>query len=106
MRVVDEEGNEVAPGEYGEFVTSGPQVVAGYWNKPDETEHALPGRNLHTGDIGFMDPDGWYYVVDRRGKKCAQEGHYAVRLKNAGFLTMVLFGMTGPQRCICCSWLM
>ena len=42
VQVVDEEGNEVPPGEIGEFVTTGPQVVAGYWNKPDETAHALP----------------------------------------------------------------
>ena len=66
VQVVDEEGNDVEPGELGEFVTSGPQVVAGYWNKPEETEHALPGRHLHTGDIGFMDPEGWFYVVDRK----------------------------------------
>ena len=65
VRVVDEQGNDVPFGEIGEFVTSGPQVVAGYWNKPDETAHALPGGALHTGDVGFMDPDGWFYVVDR-----------------------------------------
>jgi long-chain acyl-CoA synthetase len=66
VRVVDEEGKDVAVGEIGEFVTSGPQVVAGYWNKPEETEHAIPGGALHTGDVGFMDADGWYYVVDRK----------------------------------------
>ena len=66
VRVVDEQGNDVSPGEIGEFVTSGPQVVAGYWNKPEETADALPGGALHTGDVGFMDPDGWFYVVDRK----------------------------------------
>jgi long-chain acyl-CoA synthetase len=75
VRVVDEEGNDVEPGELGEFVTSGPQVVAGYWNKPDETEHALPGRHLHTGDIGFMDPDGWFYVVDRKKDMIIASGY-------------------------------
>ena len=54
------------PGEIGEIVTTGPQVVAGYWNKPEETAHALPGGALHTGDVGFMDADGWFYVVDRK----------------------------------------
>jgi long-chain acyl-CoA synthetase len=66
VRVVDEEDNDVAPGEVGEIVTSGPQVVSGYWNKPEETEHALPGGELHTGDVGLMDPDGWFYIVDRK----------------------------------------
>jgi long-chain acyl-CoA synthetase len=66
VRVVDENGDDVAPGETGEFVTSGPQVVPGYWQKPEETEHAIPGGELHTGDVGFMDEAGWFYVVDRR----------------------------------------
>jgi long-chain acyl-CoA synthetase len=66
VRVVDEEGKDVPSGEIGEFVTSGPQVVAGYWEKPEETAHALPGGHLYTGDVGFMDEDGWYYVVDRK----------------------------------------
>jgi len=66
VRVVDESGNDLPPGEVGEFVTSGPQVVPGYWEKPAETEHALPGGELHTGDVGFMDTDGWFYVVDRK----------------------------------------
>ena len=53
------------PGEIGEIVASGPQIVPGYWNKPQETENALPGGRLHTGDVGFMDADGWVYLVDR-----------------------------------------
>ncbi|MDQ6779052.1 MAG: AMP-binding protein [Actinomycetota bacterium] len=66
VHVVDEEGNDLPPGEIGEFVTSGPQVVSGYWDKPEETEHAIPGGALHTGDVGFMDDDGWFYLVDRK----------------------------------------
>jgi long-chain acyl-CoA synthetase len=66
VRIVDDDRNELPPGEIGEIVTEGPQVVAGYWNKPDETEHALPGGRLHTGDVGFMDPRGWFYIVDRK----------------------------------------
>jgi long-chain acyl-CoA synthetase len=66
VKVVDDEGRPVAPGEVGEFVTRGPQVVAGYWEKPEETEHAIPDGELHTGDVGFMDPEGWFYVVDRK----------------------------------------
>jgi len=66
VRVVDEHGDDAAPGELGEFVTSGPQVVTGYWNKPQETAHALPGGALRTGDVGFMDEAGWFYLVDRK----------------------------------------
>jgi long-chain acyl-CoA synthetase len=66
VRVVDEEGRELPAGEVGELVTSGPQVVPGYWGRPDETERAIPGGALHTGDVGFMDADGWFYVVDRK----------------------------------------
>jgi long-chain acyl-CoA synthetase len=66
VRVVDDSGSDVAPGQIGEFVTSGPQVVSGYWNKPEETEHAIPGGELHTGDVGLMDEHGWFYLVDRK----------------------------------------
>ena len=66
VRVVDDERNEVPPGEVGEIVTSGPQVVSGYWNQPEETQHAIPDGRLHTGDVGVMDGDGWFYIVDRK----------------------------------------
>lgn len=66
VRVVGADGNDVPVGEVGEFVTSGPQVVAGYWNKPEATAASIPDGRLHTGDVGFMDADGWFYVVDRK----------------------------------------
>jgi long-chain acyl-CoA synthetase len=66
VRVVDEDGKELPPGEIGELVTEGPGVVAGYWNKPEETEKALAQGRLHTGDVGFMDAEGWFYLVDRQ----------------------------------------
>ncbi|UQE77137.1 AMP-binding protein [Gordonia sp. PP30] len=66
VRVVGADGTDVPDGEIGEFVTSGPQVVPGYWNKPEATASSIPGGALHTGDVGFMDSDGWYYVVDRK----------------------------------------
>jgi long-chain acyl-CoA synthetase len=65
VRILDEEGNELGVGEVGEICTRGPQVVPGYWNKPEETEHAIPGGELHTGDVGFMDDQGFFYLVDR-----------------------------------------
>jgi long-chain acyl-CoA synthetase len=64
-RVVADTGEEVAPGQLGELVVSGPQVVPGYWNEPAESAHALRADGLWTGDVGFVDEDGWFYVVDR-----------------------------------------
>jgi long-chain acyl-CoA synthetase len=75
VRIVGEDGEELAPGEIGEFVTSGPQVVPGYWEKPEETEHALPGGALRTGDVGFMDADGWFYLVDRKKDQINASGY-------------------------------
>ena len=66
VRIVAEDNQDLPPGEVGELVTEGPQVVAGYWNKPEETARALPGGALHTGDVGYMDADGWFYIVDRK----------------------------------------
>jgi long-chain acyl-CoA synthetase len=66
VRILDEARNEVPAGENGEIAISGPEVVHGYWNKPKETAEGLPGGELLTGDIGFMNEDGWFYVVDRK----------------------------------------
>src|ERR1700759_3814776 len=55
VRIIDDDGRELPAGEIGELVTKGPQIVAGYWNKPEETARALPGGALHTGDVGYMD---------------------------------------------------
>jgi long-chain acyl-CoA synthetase len=65
-RIVDEDRRELPAGQLGEIVVWGPQVVPGYWQQPDETAHALPDGHLHTGDIGFRDENGWFYVVDRK----------------------------------------
>jgi long-chain acyl-CoA synthetase len=65
-RIVDDAGRELPPGEAGEIAVRGPMVVPGYWNRPDATEQTLPDGELRTGDIGFMDRDGWFYLVDRK----------------------------------------
>ncbi|HYX60676.1 MAG TPA: long-chain fatty acid--CoA ligase [Streptosporangiaceae bacterium] len=77
VRIVGDDGQDLPPGEVGEIVTSGPMVVPGYWNKPEETEHALPGGALHTGDVGYMDAAGWFYIVDRK-KDQINAGGYKV----------------------------
>jgi long-chain acyl-CoA synthetase len=66
-RIVDlETGEHMLPvGQTGELVIRGPQVMKGYWNKPQETAQALRNGWLHTGDIAKMDEDGYFYIVDR-----------------------------------------
>lgn len=77
VRIVGDDGQDLPAGQVGEIVTSGPMVVPGYWRKPEETEHALPGGALHTGDVGYMDADGWFYIVDRK-KDQINAGGYKV----------------------------
>ncbi len=67
-RIVDMElGSVPMPvGKIGEVIIRGPQVMQGYWNAPDETANALRNGWLYTGDIGYMDEDGFFYIVDRK----------------------------------------
>jgi long-chain acyl-CoA synthetase len=64
-RVVDLHGRPVPHGEQGELELSGPQVVPGYWGKPEVTEQTMPGGRLRTGDVAVIDEQGWVYLVDR-----------------------------------------
>ncbi|MBO6758130.1 MAG: AMP-binding protein [Roseibium sp.] len=66
MRCVDDNGVPVPQGERGEIAVKGPQVMAGYWNKPEETAAAMPDGWFLTGDIGVMDADGYFSIVDRK----------------------------------------
>ena len=67
LKLVDDAGNEVARGESGELCVRGPQVMKGYWNRPDETAKVMSGDGwLRTGDIARMDERGFFYIVDRK----------------------------------------
>ena len=66
VRIQDEGGQDLPLGEVGEIVADGPQVVAGYWRKAEETAANLPGGALKSGDVGFMNPEGWVFIVDRK----------------------------------------
>ena len=66
VRILDDQGQPVPPGEVGEIETDGPQVVPAYWGKPEATAESLPGGRLRTGDVGFMTPEGWFFIVDRK----------------------------------------
>jgi fatty-acyl-CoA synthase len=64
-RVVDTEGNDVAPGESGEIVYRSPQLCDGYWDDPSATEEAFAGGWFHSGDLVRVDEEGYVFVVDR-----------------------------------------
>jgi len=72
---LDDGSKELAPGEVGEIVDSGPIVIPGYWRKPEETRHAIRDGWLYTGDVGKMDRDGWFYVVDRKKDMIVASGY-------------------------------
>lgn len=65
VKIVDEDGNEVAPGEVGELWIKGPNVVRGYWNKPEATAAAFVDGWLRSGDVARIDEEGFVYIVDR-----------------------------------------
>ena len=66
VKLVDDDGNEVKPGEIGEIVIQGPDVFAGYWREPELSAAALKNGWLHTGDLARMDERGFLYIVDRK----------------------------------------
>ncbi|MEV1291455.1 AMP-binding protein [Pseudonocardia sp. NPDC049635] len=65
VAVVGDDGRPLPAGEIGELVTTGPQIGPGYWRRPQETAEVFTRAGMRTGDVGFMDDRGWFYVVDR-----------------------------------------
>jgi long-chain acyl-CoA synthetase len=66
IRVFDEKGQELPPGQQGEIVVKGPTVMKGYWNLPEETARTIRDGWLYTGDIGYVDEDGYFYITGRK----------------------------------------
>jgi long-chain acyl-CoA synthetase len=65
MEIRSGTGGRAAPGEYGEIAVRGPNVMQGYLNRPEATRDSIRDGWLHTGDIGYMDEDGYFFIVDR-----------------------------------------
>ncbi len=67
MKILDDDGNDVPVGERGEIAIKGPQVMAGYWQRPDETAKVMTADGwFKSGDVGFMDERGYFKIVDRK----------------------------------------
>jgi long-chain acyl-CoA synthetase len=66
MRIVDRAGDALPAGQEGEIVIRGPMLMKGYWNKPEETAEMLRGGWLYTGDIGYVDEDGYFWITERK----------------------------------------
>lgn len=85
VRVVDEDDNEVPRGQVGEIVARGPMVMQGYWNRPEQTAEALRHGWMHTGDAGYLDDDGYLFLVDRIKDMVVTGGEnvYSVEVEDA-----------------------
>jgi len=75
VAVFDDEDRPLPPGERGEIVCRGPQTMTYYWNNPEATEKAFRNGWLHTGDVGYMDEDGFFYLVDRKNDMLISGGY-------------------------------
>ncbi|WP_433712640.1 fatty-acid--CoA ligase FadD5 [Nocardia sp. CA-084685] len=86
-RVVDDEMNDVAPGEIGEIVYRGPTLMQGYWNKPEATADAFAGGWFHSGDLVRADEEGFLWVVDRKKDMIISGGEniYCAEVENVLF---------------------
>jgi len=87
IKVVDGDGKEVSTGEVGEILIKAPNVMKGYWNKPDATRGAIKDRWFHTGDAGFFDEEGYLYIHDRVKDMIVSGGEniYPAEVENALF---------------------
>ncbi|MFF0088243.1 long-chain fatty acid--CoA ligase [Streptomyces canus] len=75
VRLLDEKGQDVGSDAIGELVVRGPNVMKGYWNRPEETEAAVPDGWLRTGDMARQDEDGYLYIVDRKKDMIIRGGY-------------------------------
>jgi long-chain acyl-CoA synthetase len=75
LRLVDDKGQEVPPGEVGEIAISGPNVMKGYWQRPEATADAVREGWFHTGDLARVDDEGYFYIVDRKKELIIRGGY-------------------------------
>ena len=98
MKIIDDDGNEVAMGQSGEIAIRGPQVMAGYWQRPDETAKVMTADGyFKTGDVGVMDENGYFKIVDRKKDMILVSGFnvYPTEVED------VVSGLEGVLECAC-----
>ena len=98
MKLLDDEGNLCAPGERGEIAIKGPQVMAGYWQRPDETAKVMTADGyFKSGDIGTMDERGYFKIVDRKKDMILVSGFNVFPTE----LEDVVAQLSGVMECAC-----
>jgi len=104
LRIEDETGKEVEVGQHGELVARGANVMRGYWNDPQDTALAFRNGMFRTGDIGYQDSDGYFYILDRlkdmivTGGENVYSGEVeAVIYKHPTVREVAVFGIPDPQ---------
>jgi long-chain acyl-CoA synthetase len=104
LRVEDETGKEVKVGQHGELVARGVNVMRGYWNDPEDTALAFRNGMFRTGDIGYQDSDGYFYILDRQKDMIVTGGENvysgeveAVIYKHPAVREVAVFGIPDPQ---------
>ncbi len=105
LKILDENGNEMSTGQKGEIVVKGDNVMKGYWNNPEATAETIKDGWLHTGDLGYMDKDGFLYVLGRfkslligdDGEKYSPEGIEEAIVEKSSFIQqMILYNNQNP----------
>ena len=104
VKIVDDDGHDVPDGERGEIVVRGPNVMKGYWNRPDATAEVLIDGWFHTGDVGIRDADGYFFIVDRKKDMIISGGEnvYPAEVEDAlyqhpGIKEVAVIGVQHPR---------
>jgi long-chain acyl-CoA synthetase len=86
VKIFDPDDRELPTGEQGEIVVKGPNVMLGYYKRPEETQAALRGGWLHTGDVGFLDAEDYLYITDRLNDLVFKGGYNLYPSEIEGYL--------------------
>lgn len=104
IMIADADDRELARGEVGEILARGPMVMKGYWNRPQDTATALRGGWMHTGDVGYLDDEGYLYVVDRIKDMIISGGEniYSLEVENVlnlhpAVIESAVVGLSDPE---------